>query len=101
MSTSSAQGQAPLEGRKLIFSGTAAHRGRAISVSPANSTLAYLHYGRIMLGPGRAARRLRDRGARDRAAGRCAAPARSPSTARATTSACTTRSTSRAGCASW
>jgi 5-deoxy-glucuronate isomerase len=40
-----------LEDRKLLFSGTASHRGRAISVSPANSTLAYLHYGRILLGP--------------------------------------------------
>src|SRR4029077_17226598 len=51
MSTSGANEQASLEGRKLIFSGTTAHRGRAISVSPANSTLDYLHYGRILLGP--------------------------------------------------
>jgi 5-deoxy-glucuronate isomerase len=40
-----------LDARRLLFSGTTAHRGRAISVSPANSALAYLHYGRILLGP--------------------------------------------------
>jgi 5-deoxy-glucuronate isomerase len=45
-------GAAPtLDARQLLFSGTTAHRGRVISVSPANSTLAYLHYGRILLGP--------------------------------------------------
>jgi 5-deoxy-glucuronate isomerase len=35
---------------KLIFSGTASHRGRMLSVTPANSNLAHLHYGRIILG---------------------------------------------------
>jgi 5-deoxy-glucuronate isomerase len=39
----------PLDPKKLIFSGTASHRGRKISVSPQNSTLAHLHYGRIRL----------------------------------------------------
>jgi 5-deoxy-glucuronate isomerase len=34
---------------KLIFSGTASHRGRMLSVTPANSNLAHLHYGRIIL----------------------------------------------------
>jgi 5-deoxy-glucuronate isomerase len=42
---------APLDPKKLVFSGTTAHRGRAISVSPANSTLEHLCYGRILLGP--------------------------------------------------
>jgi 5-deoxy-glucuronate isomerase len=37
---------------KMMFSGTTAHRGRAISVSPNNSSLEHLHYGRILLGPG-------------------------------------------------
>src|SRR5688572_28792379 len=41
--------QTLLDPRKLIFSGTASHRGRAISVSPQNSDLSYLHYGRIRL----------------------------------------------------
>jgi 5-deoxy-glucuronate isomerase len=45
-------GAAPtLDARQLLFSGTTSHRGRVVSVSPANSTLAYLHYGRILLGP--------------------------------------------------
>ena len=35
---------------KLIFSGTASHRGRMLSVTPANSNLAHLHYGRTILG---------------------------------------------------
>jgi len=41
----------PLDPQKLVFPGTAAHRGRAISVSPANSALERLWYGRILLGP--------------------------------------------------
>jgi len=39
----------PLDPKKMIFSGTASHRGRAVSVSPQNSALAHLHYGRILL----------------------------------------------------
>jgi 5-deoxy-glucuronate isomerase len=35
--------------QQLIFSGTAAHRGRVVSVSPKNSVLAHLGYGRIRL----------------------------------------------------
>jgi 5-deoxy-glucuronate isomerase len=42
---------APLETSKLIFSGTASRRGRHISVTPANSVMAHLHYGRIILTP--------------------------------------------------
>lgn len=38
-----------LDPRSLIFSGTASHRGRHVSVSPENSTLAHLHYGRVRL----------------------------------------------------
>lgn len=38
-----------LDAKKLIFSGTAAHRGRAIAVTPQNSGLAHLCYGRIRL----------------------------------------------------
>jgi 5-deoxy-glucuronate isomerase len=38
-----------LDPKRLIVSGTAAHRGRKISVSPANSDLAHLNYGRIRL----------------------------------------------------
>lgn len=34
---------------RLIFSRTASHRGRKIAVSPQNSDLAHLHYGRILL----------------------------------------------------
>ena len=41
--------QASLDPKRLIFSGTASHRGRKISVSPANSDLAHLNYGRIRL----------------------------------------------------
>jgi 5-deoxy-glucuronate isomerase len=41
----------PLDPKKLVFSGTTAHRGRAISVSPANSSMEFLSYGRILLGP--------------------------------------------------
>ncbi len=40
---------APLASSKLIFSGTASRRGRNISVSPSNSVMAHLHYGRIIL----------------------------------------------------
>src|SRR5689334_1721948 len=42
---------APLDPQKLVFKGTASHRGRAIAVSPANSLLKHLWYGRILLGP--------------------------------------------------
>jgi 5-deoxy-glucuronate isomerase len=38
-----------LDPDKLVFSGTASHRGRHVSVSPKNSELAHLHYGRIRL----------------------------------------------------
>jgi len=38
-----------LDPKKLIFSGTASHLGRHVSVSPENSALAHLHYGRIRL----------------------------------------------------
>jgi 5-deoxy-glucuronate isomerase len=41
--------QSSLDPKRLIFSGTASHRGRKISVSPANSDLAHLNYGRIRL----------------------------------------------------
>lgn len=41
-----------LDPKKLIFTGTASHRGRRISVSPGNSELEYLHYGRILLDHG-------------------------------------------------
>jgi 5-deoxy-glucuronate isomerase len=41
----------PLDPKKLVFPGTTAHRGRAISVSPDNSALERLWYGRILLGP--------------------------------------------------
>jgi 5-deoxy-glucuronate isomerase len=40
---------APLGSQQLIFSGTASHKGRRVAVSPANSSLAHLHYGRILL----------------------------------------------------
>ena len=40
-----------LNASQLIFTGTASHRGRTVSVSPANSVLAHLCYGRILLGP--------------------------------------------------
>jgi 5-deoxy-glucuronate isomerase len=35
--------------RKLVFRGTAAHKGRHVAVSPANSSLGHLCYGRIRL----------------------------------------------------
>ena len=38
-----------IDPNRLIFSATASHRGRQISVSPKNSDLAHLHYGRILL----------------------------------------------------
>jgi 5-deoxy-glucuronate isomerase len=38
-----------LRDQELVFSGTAAHRGRKISVSPSNSAVSHLHYGRILL----------------------------------------------------
>ena len=40
----------PLDPQSLIFSGTASHRGRRTSVSPGNSDLRHLCYGRILLG---------------------------------------------------
>ena len=43
--------QTSLDPRKLIFPRTASQRGRAVCVSPQNSDLAYLHYGRIRLDP--------------------------------------------------
>ena len=36
---------------QLIYSGTAAHSGRTVAVSPKNSALSHLCYGRIRLGP--------------------------------------------------
>jgi 5-deoxy-glucuronate isomerase len=38
-----------LDPKRLIFSGTAAHRGRKVAVSPANSDLSHLQYARILL----------------------------------------------------
>ena len=38
-----------LDPKRLIFSGTASHRGRKMAVSPANSDLSHLHYARICL----------------------------------------------------
>lgn len=38
-----------LTDKQLIFSGTAAHKGRKISVFPGNSQLRHLHYGRVLL----------------------------------------------------
>jgi len=38
-----------LDPKRLIFTGTASHRGRSISVSPQNSDLEHLCYGRILL----------------------------------------------------
>lgn len=35
--------------KKLIFTGTASHRGRSVSVTPQNSDLEHLHYARILL----------------------------------------------------
>jgi 5-deoxy-glucuronate isomerase len=44
--------QAPLDPSQLIFSGTASHKGRRISVNPQNSSLQHLSYGRILLDAG-------------------------------------------------
>ena len=41
-----------LDPSRLIVSGTASRSGRFISVSPENTDLEYLHYGRIRLGDG-------------------------------------------------
>jgi len=38
-----------LSASKLLFSGTASRRGRHISITPANSEMAHLQYGRIIL----------------------------------------------------
>jgi 5-deoxy-glucuronate isomerase len=38
-----------LNPKQLVFTGTASHKGRAISVTPKNSSLQHLHYGRIRL----------------------------------------------------
>ena len=38
--------------KKLIFTGTASHRGRSVSVTPQNSDLEHLHYARILLDRG-------------------------------------------------
>lgn len=38
-----------LDPSKLVFTGTASQRGRHISVTPANSAMRHLHYGRIRL----------------------------------------------------
>jgi 5-deoxy-glucuronate isomerase len=40
----------PLDPQKLFFSDTASRLGRHVAVSPANSQLEHLHYGRIRLG---------------------------------------------------
>jgi 5-deoxy-glucuronate isomerase len=41
--------KAPLDPSRLLFTGTAAKRGRALHVSPSNSELEHLCYGRILL----------------------------------------------------
>jgi 5-deoxy-glucuronate isomerase len=41
-----------LDPGRLVFSRTASERGRVVFVSPANSDLAFLHYGRIRLDQG-------------------------------------------------
>jgi 5-deoxy-glucuronate isomerase len=41
--------KATLDPKRLIFSGTASQRGRAVAVSPANSALSHLNYARIRL----------------------------------------------------
>jgi 5-deoxy-glucuronate isomerase len=41
----------PLDPQKLFFSDTASRLGRHVAVSPANSELEHLHYGRIRLDP--------------------------------------------------
>jgi 5-deoxy-glucuronate isomerase len=39
----------PLHPKKLLFTKTASHRGRKLSVTPKNSVLRHLRYGRILL----------------------------------------------------
>jgi 5-deoxy-glucuronate isomerase len=39
----------PVEAEKMIFRKTNAHAGRRISITPANSSMEYLSYGRILL----------------------------------------------------
>ncbi len=51
MSTSKAT-TATLDASKLIFTGTASRRGRYVSVTPANSEMAHLYYGRVILDAG-------------------------------------------------
>jgi 5-deoxy-glucuronate isomerase len=41
-----------LDPKQLVFTGTASHRGRSVSVSPQNSILKHLCYGRIRLDSG-------------------------------------------------
>lgn len=41
-----------LNDKQLIFSGTTAHKGRKTSVSPGNSELQHLNYGRVLLDGG-------------------------------------------------
>jgi len=41
--------QERLDPRKLVFTGTASHRGRSVSVCPQNSVLKHLCYGRVRL----------------------------------------------------
>jgi len=47
----------PLDPQKLFFSDTASRLGRHVAVSPANSELEHLHYGRIRLDAADAAQR--------------------------------------------
>jgi 5-deoxy-glucuronate isomerase len=46
--------RAPISPAECIVRNTAARRGRTLAVSPANTALRYLHYGRIILDPGQA-----------------------------------------------
>jgi 5-deoxy-glucuronate isomerase len=48
-SPSVAMADVTLDSKQLIFSGTASKRGRAVAVSPKNSSLKHLCYGRIRL----------------------------------------------------
>jgi 5-deoxy-glucuronate isomerase len=41
-----------LDSSHLVFSGTASHRGRALAVTPRNSSMRHLHYGRVLLDSG-------------------------------------------------
>jgi 5-deoxy-glucuronate isomerase len=45
----SAEQQPRLDPKKLVFTGTASHRGRTVAVCPQNSVLEHLCYGRIRL----------------------------------------------------